>query len=154
MHREVVQAYCEAVLFFSSLKSSASSRLMAKWHGFLSVHTKGQTVPGHCVGMQGWGWLRKLLPHHGDLCPSSLMQSKPCSCSLKSENAVVLTGPLWLQIHLIGPLAQEKSSQTACLACVKPPRLLHALRRATCFFKKLFCTLRGLRVLSSSELRS
>lgn len=132
MYREVVQAYCEAELFFCSLKSSASSRLMAKWHGFWSVHTKGQTVPGRCVGTQGWGWLGKLLPHPGDLCPSSFMQGKACSCSLKSENAVVLTGPLWLQIHLIGPLAQEKSTQTACLACVKPPRLLYALIEEPC----------------------
>lgn len=127
MYGEAVQAYCKAVLFPCSLKSSAGCRLMAKWHGFLSVHVKGQIVPGQCVGMQGQGWLKEPLPHHDVLCPFCFMQSKVCSRFLKSGDSVVLRGPHWSQIHLIGFLAQEKSARTMCLACVLPPCLPHAL---------------------------
>lgn len=131
MSSKAVWADCKAILFPCSLKSSAGCRLMAKWHGFLSAHVKGQTVPGHCVGMQGWGWLKEPFPHHDVLCPFGFTRSKATHApALCSHRTLVLRGTHCPQIHLVIPPAREKSTRAVYLACVLPlclPRALEEL---------------------------
>lgn len=154
LYGKAVQTYCKAVLFLCSLKSSAGCRLMAKWHGFLSVHIKGQTVPGHCVGRQGLGWLTESLPCHNVLRPFGFVQNKVCSCSLKSEDSVVLRGLHWSQIHLVRSLAEVRRHVDRVFGLCSASMLATCSKGAVGFFQNLSCMLMDLRILSSLRLRN